>query len=174
MLFIDQHVYYSGAADDGAAFARAENALKTALELDTTNVLANAALTRFLYYSGDPEFQRSAEHMLRDDALYELALDIEHNRSPVTPGDGSCIFAHVWSGPEVPVSGCTAFAKRDLRSVLEWLKPDAAAWGWALAYQARFPDPKIRAVLRALGGASFRQLWLGDMALRFGPASHAP
>jgi len=71
---------------------------------------------------------RSAEHMLRDDALYELALDIEHNRSPVTPGDGSCIFAHVWSGPDVPVTGCTAFAKRDLRSLLEWLKPRAAVW----------------------------------------------
>jgi len=67
MLYIDQHVYYSGAADEGAAFARAQNALKTALELDSTNVLANAALTRLLYYSGDPEFMRSAERMLELD-----------------------------------------------------------------------------------------------------------
>jgi uncharacterized protein YijF (DUF1287 family) len=71
---------------------------------------------------------RSAEHMRRDDALYELALDIEHNRSPVRAGDGSCIFAHVWSGPEVPVTGCTAFSKTDLRSLLEWLMPNAAVW----------------------------------------------
>jgi uncharacterized protein YijF (DUF1287 family) len=76
--------------------------------------------------TGEP--WRSAEHMLRDDGLYELALDIEHNRSPVTPGHGSCIFAHVWSGPDVPVSGCTALAKSDLRRLLAWLKPDAAAW----------------------------------------------
>lgn len=47
---------------------------------------------------------------------------------PVSSGDGSCIFAHVWSGPDVPVSGCTALAERDLRRMLEWLTPDAAAW----------------------------------------------
>jgi uncharacterized protein YijF (DUF1287 family) len=71
---------------------------------------------------------RSAEHMLRKDGLYELALDIEHNRAPVMAGDGSCIFAHVWSSASEPVSGCTALAKRDLRRVLEWLRPGAAAW----------------------------------------------
>ncbi len=71
---------------------------------------------------------RSAEHMRRDDALYELALDIQHNKSPVSAGDGSCIFAHVWSSADVPVSGCTALSRRDLRRLLEWLKPDAAAW----------------------------------------------
>jgi D-alanyl-D-alanine dipeptidase len=71
---------------------------------------------------------RSAEIMLRHDDLYELALDIEHNRSPIRPGSGSCIFAHVWAGREVPVSGCTALSKADLRGLLEWLKPESAAW----------------------------------------------
>jgi len=70
----------------------------------------------------------SAEVMRRHDDLYELALDIEHNRSPVSAGKGSCIFAHVWAGPEVPVTGCTAFSKPDLRGLLEWLKPGSAAW----------------------------------------------
>jgi uncharacterized protein YijF (DUF1287 family) len=71
---------------------------------------------------------RSAEHMLRDDGIYEFALDIEHNKSPVRSGHGSCIFAHVWSGPELPVTGCTALAKRDLRALLQWLEPGRAAW----------------------------------------------
>ncbi|HEX7235985.1 MAG TPA: hypothetical protein VF405_03415, partial [Gammaproteobacteria bacterium] len=61
MLYLDEHVYYSGAADDGAALANARAALRTALELDSTNVLANAALTRYQYYAGDPEFVRTAE-----------------------------------------------------------------------------------------------------------------
>jgi uncharacterized protein YijF (DUF1287 family) len=81
---------------------------------------------------------RSAEIMRRDDDLYELALDIEHNRSPVRPGDGSCIFAHVWAGSDLPVSGCTALAKSDLRSLLEWLKPNAA---WVA-----LPEPEYRAL----------------------------
>lgn len=71
---------------------------------------------------------RSAEIMRRHDALYELALEIEHNRSPVTAGHGSCIFAHVWAGPDVAVTGCTAFAEPDLRRLLEWLEPARAAW----------------------------------------------
>ena len=64
MLYIDEHVYYSGSADGGAAFNRARAAVRTALELDGTNVLANAALTRYQYYAGDPEFVQSAERTL--------------------------------------------------------------------------------------------------------------
>jgi TolB-like protein len=61
MLYIDEHVYYSGAGDRGAALARARAAVRKAIELDATNVLANAALARYQYYDGDPEFARTAE-----------------------------------------------------------------------------------------------------------------
>ena len=64
MLYIDDHVYYSGAGDGGAAFKRAHNAVRRALELDSMNVLANAALTRYQYYAGDPEFARTAERTI--------------------------------------------------------------------------------------------------------------
>jgi len=64
MLYIDEHVYYSGSADGGAAFNRARTAVRTALELDRTNILANAALTRYQYYAGEPEFMQSAERTL--------------------------------------------------------------------------------------------------------------
>jgi zinc D-Ala-D-Ala dipeptidase len=68
---------------------------------------------------------RTAERMRRDDAVYELALDIEHNRSPVVPGHGSCIFAHVWVDARTPVAGCTGMALPELRELLTWLKPGA-------------------------------------------------
>src|SRR5690606_33273960 len=61
MLAMDEHVYYSGAADDGAALIRARAAVEMALEADDTSVLANLALVRFQYYTGDPEFVRTAE-----------------------------------------------------------------------------------------------------------------
>jgi TolB-like protein len=64
MLYIDEHVYYSGAGDRGAALARARAAVHRALELDATNVLANVALTRYQYYDGDPEFARTAERTI--------------------------------------------------------------------------------------------------------------
>jgi TolB-like protein len=65
MLSLDEHVYYSGSADRGAALQRAEAAVRTALELDPTNPLVNAALTRYQYYAGDPEFTRTAERALK-------------------------------------------------------------------------------------------------------------
>jgi TolB-like protein len=67
MLYIDEHVYYSGAGDGGSAFNRAHNAVQRALELDSMNVLANAALTRYQYYAGDPEFVRTADRTIELD-----------------------------------------------------------------------------------------------------------
>ncbi|MGE0547359.1 MAG: L,D-transpeptidase [Kofleriaceae bacterium] len=50
----------------------------------------------------------SAEDMVRSDELYDIVLEINHNPGRV-PGKGSCIFLHVWGGPEVPTIGCTAY-----------------------------------------------------------------
>jgi uncharacterized protein YijF (DUF1287 family)/L,D-peptidoglycan transpeptidase YkuD (ErfK/YbiS/YcfS/YnhG family) len=68
---------------------------------------------------------RSAERMKRDDPGYELAIEVLHNRTPVTAAHGSCIFLHVWAGPQTPVLGCTAMAAEALREVARWLRPNA-------------------------------------------------
>jgi tetratricopeptide (TPR) repeat protein len=60
MLFVDEHMFHASEGDS-ASLERARAAVKTALELDSTNVLANAALTRVQYYSGDPAFAAAAE-----------------------------------------------------------------------------------------------------------------
>jgi len=60
--------------------------------------------------------------MLRDDALYEWVLDVAHNPD-ATPGAGSCIFLHVWSGPESTTVGCTAMDKPKLEALLAALDP---------------------------------------------------
>ncbi|HEY2732461.1 MAG TPA: hypothetical protein VGI70_00675, partial [Polyangiales bacterium] len=69
---------------------------------------------------------RSAERMRRDDDLYELAIEIAHNREPTAADGGSCIFLHVWSGPDSRVTGCTALDKAQLRAIARWLEPNAA------------------------------------------------
>jgi TolB-like protein len=61
MMFVDEHMFHEG---DGESLNRARAAVATALELDSTNLLANAALTRIQYYSGDPEFMATAEKAL--------------------------------------------------------------------------------------------------------------
>jgi uncharacterized protein YijF (DUF1287 family) len=67
----------------------------------------------------------SAEHMRRPDDLYELAIEVGHNRAPVTAGHGSCIFLHVWASPDTPVTGCTALDKTALYTLARWLRPNA-------------------------------------------------
>lgn len=87
----------------------------------------------------------SAEQMRRDDAVYQWVLDIAHNPD-AKPGAGSCIFLHVWSGPESTTVGCTAMDKTTLEALLAKLDPanqplyvllprseyDAVATAWGL------------------------------------------
>jgi D-alanyl-D-alanine dipeptidase len=65
----------------------------------------------------------SSEQMLRPDGEYRWGVVIDHNAEPVTAGAGSCIFLHIWLGPGVGTSGCTAMAQEQLESVLARLDP---------------------------------------------------
>lgn len=66
----------------------------------------------------------SKEDMLRPDHLYRLGVVVDHNWAEQTrPGAGSCIFLHVWRGPDQPTVGCTAMAESDLEQVVRWLDP---------------------------------------------------
>ena len=64
----------------------------------------------------------SNEPMSRHTVLYRLGAFIAHNPER-TPGDGSCIFLHLWPGPGKGTAGCTAMAEEDLKRVLSWLDP---------------------------------------------------
>jgi D-alanyl-D-alanine dipeptidase len=61
----------------------------------------------------------SSEHM-RDVPQYELGAVIGHNLDRV-PGEGSCIFLHIWAGPESTTVGCTAMSKDALQDLLSQL-----------------------------------------------------
>jgi D-alanyl-D-alanine dipeptidase len=70
---------------------------------------------------------QSAERMRRDDGLYVLAIVVEHNTDAPKPRAGSCIFIHLWEGPDEGMSGCTAMPMDALKELAAWLRPDAAA-----------------------------------------------
>lgn len=67
----------------------------------------------------------SAETMLRGDGLYQWGIFVNHNTSPVVPGAGSCIFMHIWRGPDKPTAGCTAMSPDDMLRIVRWLDPQA-------------------------------------------------
>ncbi len=67
----------------------------------------------------------SFEAMRRPDELYRRVIVVEHNPQP-SPGAGSCIFLHLWHGPDGGgTAGCTAMASDPMESLLAWLDPAA-------------------------------------------------
>jgi L,D-peptidoglycan transpeptidase YkuD (ErfK/YbiS/YcfS/YnhG family) len=64
----------------------------------------------------------SAEHM-REVAQYQIGAIVGYNAQPPVRGRGSCIFLHIWAGPDSHTAGCTAFDETKLREVAGWLDP---------------------------------------------------
>jgi D-alanyl-D-alanine dipeptidase len=65
---------------------------------------------------------KSAEDMKRKDALYTWVITVDHNPERL-PGEGSCIFLHLWRTASEGTVGCTAMAKADMETLLGELDP---------------------------------------------------
>lgn len=84
---------------------------------------ASPAYNTTLEQTGPAEW-KSAENMLRPDGQYRLGAFVAHNRSPVVPGGGSCIFLHIWRARGAATSGCTSMDAGNLLTLLRWLDAD--------------------------------------------------
>jgi L,D-peptidoglycan transpeptidase YkuD (ErfK/YbiS/YcfS/YnhG family) len=65
----------------------------------------------------------AGDRLWRDDALYDLILEIDHNTRPRTAGRGSAVFLHVARRGFASTAGCIAFRANELRRLLERLSP---------------------------------------------------
>jgi L,D-peptidoglycan transpeptidase YkuD (ErfK/YbiS/YcfS/YnhG family) len=68
-----------------------------------------------------PKSWSSSEDMRRRDDLYREGVVVAHNANPPVSGNGSCIFLHLWSGPDSSTAGCTAMSKEHLAQLTRWL-----------------------------------------------------
>lgn len=70
-------------------------------------------------------FQRSAtepgDRLWRDDRLYDLVVELDHNTRPRVAGRGSAVFVHVARPNRSPTAGCVALGLNDLRRLLAGL-----------------------------------------------------
>jgi len=79
----------------------------------------------------DPRYNRpvtlpyaaSAEHLWREDDIYDLVVVIGHNDDPVIPGKGSAIFLHLARPDYRPTEGCVALARADFEALLAAAEP---------------------------------------------------
>lgn len=86
---------------------------------------------------------KSSEKMLAVGAEYGLGVFVAHNSYPVTAGNGSCIFLHVWKDAETPTSGCTAMDRRHIERIVSRL--DEAK----NPYLVQFPKSEYKALRTA-------------------------
>ena len=64
------------------------------------------------------------EELWRDDAVYDVIVEIGCNDDPVVAGKGSAIFMHVAKPGYTPTEGCVALALKDLLALLTACGPD--------------------------------------------------
>ena len=77
---------------------------------------------------GDNAVQGSTEPMRRDihkdgQTIYKKGIVIDHNPDNISK-KGSCIFLHLWFGPDVPTAGCTSMQEPKMDELLAWLNPN--------------------------------------------------
>lgn len=63
-------------------------------------------------------YPASAEHLWREDGLYDLLLVLEYNTRPRIQGRGSAIFLHAATEDFAPTAGCLAVRPKDLLKLL--------------------------------------------------------
>lgn len=68
-------------------------------------------------------YPASAEHLWRDDGLYDLVLVLGHNDRPRIRNRGSAVFMHLARDGLGPTAGCVALRRRDLLKLLPLLMP---------------------------------------------------
>lgn len=69
-------------------------------------------------------FAGSAEHLWRDDHLYDVVVILGHNDDPPRVGMGSAIFLHVAKVDLAPTEGCVAMPRDELLALLADVGPN--------------------------------------------------
>jgi L,D-peptidoglycan transpeptidase YkuD (ErfK/YbiS/YcfS/YnhG family) len=63
----------------------------------------------------------SGDRLRRNDQLYDLIIEIDHNTRPRITRRGSAVFVHVARPALAPTAGCVAMPEPRLRQLLSWL-----------------------------------------------------
>ena len=62
------------------------------------------------------------DRLWRDDHLYDLIIEIDHNTRPRIAGRGSAVFLHLARTGLLPTAGCIALPAKELRGLISHLR----------------------------------------------------
>ena len=68
-------------------------------------------------------FAGGHERLWRDDAVYDIVLELDWNRRPIRRGRGSAIFLHIARPGFTSTDGCVAISLAGMRRLLPRLRP---------------------------------------------------
>lgn len=66
----------------------------------------------------------SADRLWREDHLYDLIIELDHNTRPRIPFRGSAVFIHFARKDFTPTAGCVALKRGDLQKLLSYIARD--------------------------------------------------
>ena len=75
-------------------------------------------------YNRPMRWDGSGDRLVRDDHLYDLIIEIDHNTLPRRAHRGSAVFLHLARDGLKPTAGCVAMARGNLLRLLARLGPD--------------------------------------------------
>jgi L,D-peptidoglycan transpeptidase YkuD (ErfK/YbiS/YcfS/YnhG family) len=84
---------------------------------DTASVHYNTVVER----SAVPLVDWQSAERMRSVWQYEMGVIVGYNAPRPAKGRGSCIFLHIWDGPDSHTAGCTAFDRGELQQLIAWL-----------------------------------------------------
>ena len=70
-------------------------------------------------------FKEGAEHLYRDDHIYDIVCVLNYNTSPIIPGRGSAIFLHIAKPGFLGTEGCIAIEREALIEIAASLNADS-------------------------------------------------
>ncbi len=85
---------------------------------DVKSKYYNQIVDRSLHKDAD---WNSSELMKRNDDLYKLGIVVNYNTKNTEPGNGSCIFLHIWRNDSTGTAGCTAMEENNILELMKWL-----------------------------------------------------
>jgi L,D-peptidoglycan transpeptidase YkuD (ErfK/YbiS/YcfS/YnhG family) len=74
-----------------------------------------------------PKVDWNSSEKMREIDVYYLGMVVDYNVSNTVPGNGSCIFLHIWKGMGRGTAGCTAMAEENLEGLVQWVGHKPAA-----------------------------------------------
>ena len=111
-----------GAFKFNKIYYRADKLGETNFEIDSSIIQKNDGWcddekSKFYNQYIQFPFNESAEHLYREDDIYDIICVLNYNTSPIIPGLGSAIFLHVARSNFAGTEGCIALDKEALLTI---------------------------------------------------------